>query len=65
MAIQKAAKSKCNACENNSLEFSPFLKAWVFSCNKARCAYEPKKSDGLKITPRDRKREKEVLETRG
>ena len=63
MAKQKAAK--CNACENNSLEFSPFLKAWVFSCNKARCEYEPKKSDGLKITPRDRDRERKVLETRG
>lgn len=56
---------KCNACKHSALEFSPFLKAWVETCDVSKCAYELKENDNLRVTPRDRKREKEVLETRG
>ena len=52
---------KCNACANNFLEYSPFLKAWVFSCDQAKCKFVTKKDKGLNVRPRDRKREKELI----
>ena len=56
---------KCDACEHKALEYSPFLKAYVCSCDRAVCEYEPKKNDKLKVIPRDRKQEEYVLRRRG
>ena len=55
-----ASNNKCNACEYSALEYSPFLKAWVSSCNQAKCHYKARTSDRLKVIPRDRGREKEL-----
>jgi hypothetical protein len=52
--------SKCNACKNCQVEFSPVLHAWEECCNRARCKYEAKTDRGLNVVPRDREREKNL-----
>lgn len=44
--------TKCEACENQKVEFSPILHEWVVCCDKRRCKFEPKKNKGLNVAPR-------------